>query len=217
MKINESAVFTSDTHFRHANVLKFDDSPYWSDTAKLAYRKTLDVHLTDSERRALKTKEKVILQRDVTRRDEQIIANWNEVVTSNEQLVFHLGDFTFSNDVNLVASILDRLNGRIILIKGNHEKPVMNNREIRERFTLITDYLQVKMGEQRICLFHYPIHEWDQAHRGAWHLHGHTHTKDDYTPEMKRCNVGTMLWDYKPVTYKQLTSFMKDKVNKGHH
>ena len=34
MKIAENTLFTSDTHFGHANVVKFDDSPFYSDKSK---------------------------------------------------------------------------------------------------------------------------------------------------------------------------------------
>ena len=94
----------------------------------------------------------------------------------------------------------------------------MKNEVVQDRFELVTDYLEVFVGKrQRICCMHYPIHEWNQAHRGAWMLHGHTHKKDDYDPSMKRCNVGIMNWDYSPVSYKELQIFMAYKENKSHH
>lgn len=51
--------------------------------------------------------------------DEAIIKNWNSVV-SKEDMVFHLGDFSFRNKYD-TSEIVSRLNGRIVLIKGNHD------------------------------------------------------------------------------------------------
>lgn len=51
--------------------------------------------------------------------DEAMIKNWNEVV-SNKDTVIHLGDFGLGSK-EYIKSILQRLNGRKILIKGNHD------------------------------------------------------------------------------------------------
>lgn len=51
--------------------------------------------------------------------DEALIKNWNKVV-SNKDTVFHLGDVALSSK-DYIASIVKRLNGRKILILGNHD------------------------------------------------------------------------------------------------
>ena len=51
--------------------------------------------------------------------NEAIIANWNSVV-SPEDTVYHLGDF-FMGRYDAIEDILDRLNGTIKLIRGNHD------------------------------------------------------------------------------------------------
>ncbi len=212
----DEARWTSDTHFRHTNVVKFDNSPHWSHEAKALTNKLPHLPKHSDEYNQVLRQERDQLVKDSIRQDEAIIENWNKVVQP-DQLVFHLGDFTFSNDPKTIHSILDRLNGRIILINGNHEKPVHNNHDIKKRFYRIYDYLEVFVKDQRICLFHYPIYEWNQCHRGAWMLHGHTHVKDTYDKQFKICNVGTMNWNYFPVSYQQLQIFMASKNNKFHH
>jgi calcineurin-like phosphoesterase family protein len=49
-----------------------------------------------------------------------IIKRHNEVV-AKEDITYHLGDFTFSKHWQDMRQILDRLNGRHILILGNHD------------------------------------------------------------------------------------------------
>ena len=50
---------------------------------------------------------------------EAMIKNWNETVSNND-IVIHLGDFGLSNK-EYIASIIKRLNGKKILIMGNHD------------------------------------------------------------------------------------------------
>ena len=51
--------------------------------------------------------------------DEKMIKNWNETVSNND-VVLHLGDFGLGKK-EYIASIVKRLNGKKILIMGNHD------------------------------------------------------------------------------------------------
>ena len=53
--------------------------------------------------------------KDVKEMNETIINNWNNIVT-NEDIVYHLGDFCLSTD-DEIKNIFNRLNGTIILIR----------------------------------------------------------------------------------------------------
>ena len=57
--------------------------------------------------------------RDIHEMNETIIVNWNNAVAPDD-IVFHLGDFCLGG-ANEWNRILDRLNGRIYLILGNHD------------------------------------------------------------------------------------------------
>ncbi len=52
--------------------------------------------------------------------DEMMIQRWNEKVGETDE-VYHLGDVGLASSGKL-RKILERLNGKIYLIKGNHEK-----------------------------------------------------------------------------------------------
>jgi calcineurin-like phosphoesterase family protein len=52
--------------------------------------------------------------------NSKLIDNWNSCVKKND-IVWHLGDFSFGSKDN-IRKILPRLNGRIRLIKGNHDR-----------------------------------------------------------------------------------------------
>jgi calcineurin-like phosphoesterase family protein len=100
---------------------------------------------------------------------------WNDTVT-NEDTVYHLGDFTFDN--RFLAREFAKLKGEhIIMLKGNHDSAKVWRRfaETEPRIQM-HDYLEVNIEGQHICLFHFPISSWHRQHHGAWHLHGHCHS-----------------------------------------
>lgn len=57
--------------------------------------------------------------KDAAEMNEALIANWNSVVPKGG-LVFHLGDFAWGGFTKW-KEIVNRLNGNIVLIKGNHK------------------------------------------------------------------------------------------------
>ena len=57
--------------------------------------------------------------RDVEEMDRVLIKNWNETV-SNQDIVIHLGDFALCTRER-AKEICSQLNGKKILIKGNHD------------------------------------------------------------------------------------------------
>lgn len=122
--------------------------------------------------------------------NEALIDNWNERVALNDT-IYHLGDVTWKNP----EEVLPRLNGKIILIKGNHDHKIekLKKNGIRE----VHDYLELKIGFRFFVLFHYPIERWNRGHYGAIHLHGHSHGMCD--AKTGRLDVGVDCTDYKPI------------------
>lgn len=51
--------------------------------------------------------------------NEELINRWNSVVKP-EDTIIHCGDF-FMGPINKIDNILSRLNGKIILVRGNHD------------------------------------------------------------------------------------------------
>lgn len=111
--------------------------------------------------------------RDVDHMREVMISEWNESVAP-EDTVYVLGDVAFLPAADAVA-ILRRLNGCKILIEGNHDRKLLNDPSFRRCFESVHSYLRLNHDGQLVILFHYPIAEFDQMHRGAVHLHGHLH------------------------------------------
>lgn len=57
--------------------------------------------------------------KDVAEMDSIMVKNWNETVSNND-MVLHLGDVGLGKK-EYIKNILKQLNGRKILIKGNHD------------------------------------------------------------------------------------------------
>jgi calcineurin-like phosphoesterase family protein len=111
--------------------------------------------------------------KDVDEMREDMISVWNQSV-AEEDLVYILGDVAFLPAAEAVQ-IMRRLNGRKILIEGNHDRKMLNDPVFRSCFEEVHKYHWFYYDKTMVVMFHYPIAEWDQMHRGAVHFHGHLH------------------------------------------
>ena len=118
--------------------------------------------------------------RDVKEMERLIIEKWQAKVSPQDR-VYVLGDVFFKR-VDEAISIMDQLPGQIHLVYGNHDKIIKSNKSLRDRFTSVSDYKDIVIDGQKIVMFHFPIYEWDQMHRGSFHLFGHIHGKDHGIP-----------------------------------
>ena len=120
--------------------------------------------------------------------NEAIIQRHNEVVRPDDE-VFHLGDEIMS-DIDRGIECIQRLNGRIHLIRGNHSTDNKLARIIEECPNVVesgkySDVLQYK--KWHFYLSHYPticsnLDDGDKSLRRRVHcLCGHTHTSDRWT------------------------------------
>lgn len=110
---------------------------------------------------------------NVQEMNEALIERWNSLVKPDD-IIYHLGDFAFASPKK-IEGILKRLNGRIRGVFGNHDQS-MRNPHIAKYFEWQREYAEIKVDGHKICLFHYPIHEWNRSHHGSLHFHGHLHS-----------------------------------------
>lgn len=127
-----------------------------------------------------------------------LIENWNSVVSDDDE-VYHLGDFSFYKDDVKNKKIFNSLRGKKFLIKGNHDKNSINLNWVK-----VYDYFELNYNEKRFVLFHYPIEEWNNSYRGAIHLYGHVHNKimpvltSNFGVQPIRHNVSVEMINYTP-------------------
>jgi len=152
---------------------------------------------------------------DVDVMREAMIREWNAAVAP-EDVTYILGDVAFLPAAEAVQ-IMRRLNGRKILIEGNHDRKLLNDPVFRRCFDEVHSYLRLNYNGQLVILFHYPIAEFDQMHRGAVHLHGHLHGNPS---GLEHYRVRDMGYD----ATGQIVTLMEDAIAdalkgavKGHH
>lgn len=130
---------------------------------------------------------------NVTHMDEGMVQRWNSVV-GKDDFVYHLGDFCFrSNSLEYMRGIFNRLNGHKILITGNHDGQHSTHLPWSSRKESHTG----RFDGVHVVMYHYPLEEWEGFHRGAIHLHGHTHGTLRVID--RRYDVGVDVNDFTPV------------------
>jgi calcineurin-like phosphoesterase family protein len=132
--------------------------------------------------------------------DEILINNWNSKV-SNEDLVYHLGDFCMG-DPN---KYLDRLNGTISFIRGSHDKKIKYCKKIKE----INDMKTINIDGNVIILCHYCLKTWPRSHYNTIHLFGHSH--GHLKEEGKSLDVGVDSHNFSPLSLNEVITIMKNK------
>ena len=145
--------------------------------------------------------------------NEELIKKWNEKIGEND-IVYHLGDVSLGKP-DVTKDILGRLNGKIHLIKGNHEYSALR---VSDRFEWIKDYHELSIedeeathGKQKIVLFHYAMRTWNASHHGVWQLYGHSHGTLSDDEMALSIDVGVDCHNFYPVSYEEVKEIMKKK------
>lgn len=138
------------------------------------------------------------LDQDMTveRMNDVLVALWNNFVRPSDT-VFHLGDFAFLNRRG-IAEILERLNGQIFLVPGNHDRLEYFESLQSGKLELLAPQVDLRFecddGEnvrkQDFVLNHFPMVVWERSHHGVIQLHGHCHGSLDGKLPGKRLDVG---------------------------
>jgi calcineurin-like phosphoesterase family protein len=148
--------------------------------------------------------------------NEMIIENWNSCINNNDE-IYILGDFLFKSSVIETEDIINRLNGKKYLIKGNHDKFIEDRNFNENNFEWIKDYYVLYYQKMKFILFHYPIFEWDGYFKDAIHLYGHVHNSGNDRKEQEKfkilgkraINVGVDVNDFYPISIEQIINRIK--------
>lgn len=146
--------------------------------------------------------------------DEQLIQSWNACVGPEDE-VYHLGDVGLCDPVYM-RKILNRLHGKIYLIRGNHEKAAM---ACTDRFEWVKDYHELVIEDKTaarerrlIVLMHYAMRVWNASHHGSWHLYGHSHGSLPDDPNALAFDVGVDCHGFKPLSLHEVSQIMSRKT-----
>ena len=173
--------------------------------------------------------------------DEGIIENWNKKANNNT-IGFLLGDTIFGHmaDERLMELFRILKYKTLYILPGNHQAGYKQLLEKAENNTIymsnlwdhndqreivfVPNYLETTINGQVIILNHYAQATWNGQHKGAWHLHSHSHG-NLYNSELgkllyksKTIDVGVEICS-EPISFAELRAKFRsyDQVTFDHH
>lgn len=121
---------------------------------------------------------------DAEQMNEYMIRKWNGKVRKNDEVVI-IGDFSWGSPEN-TTELLKRLNGRLYLIQGNHDRFLKNKEMDLRRFVWVKPYEELQDNRRKVVLCHYPIMCYNGQYRldengnpRTYMLYGHVHDTMD--------------------------------------
>lgn len=130
--------------------------------------------------------------------NDVLIVNWNSTI-GKDDIVFHLGDFAFCGTTK-VREIKEQLNGKIILIKGNHD-----HSSTCKLFDEVYQQVHINIEDKSIYLNHFPFASFPE---NCYQLFGHIHSNSGVYSK-NQYDVGVDNNNYRPINWVQI----KEKLN----
>ena len=190
--------WSADLHLGHANIIAYCNRKIFMNPYEILVMESGD----EQAIRRLRISEATLKRMNVG-----LIRNWNERVKPDD-IVIHVGDFCFKNSAGgkrgegVAITALEwekKLNGRIIHVKGNHDR---NN-----SCKTIIEGVLIKFGGRQIYCVHKPDHcNYDYDINFTGHVHEKWKFRQ-YVDGKKKTdciNVGTDQWRYRPVQFKEI-------------
>lgn len=165
---------TSDSHFNHANILKFKDKD-------------------DNPVRSFSSVEEM---------NEILIERWNSVVKSGDK-VYHLGD-VFFGPKDWIENNWNRLNGNKRLIVGNHDDiPYICGQRMFQKVDMWRMFTEHHLLLTHVPVSIQTLNERKYHGKTELiNVHGHIHQNDPYSEHY--INVSVERTNYTPVNIEEL-------------
>lgn len=173
---------------------------------------------------------------DLYEMHESLIKNFNKYVPKYG-ITYFLGDMGLCSN-GLLKSVIDRLNGMKVLVRGNHDGK--QDSMYNAGFDLVIDKAQITIGKNIITMSHCPLkgvfredtsdmkgptkgENWHKEYKyansfsfedfGQIHLHGHIHSPNGGKSKKilgRQYDVGVAANNYCPVSIGMVQSFIAD-------
>ena len=132
--------------------------------------------------------------KDAAQMNAYMIKQWNSRVRTRDEVVI-LGDFSVGK-AEQTNEILNQLNGRLYMIKGNHDRYLKESEFHKERFVWIKPYAEMHDNRRKVVLSHYPIFCYNGQYRRnkkgeplTYMLYGHVHDTLDEQLVRQFCQI----------------------------
>ena len=202
VELGQNIFFTSDTHYNHKNICRGVSN--WKDeNGNVPVKQTRDF-------------------KDLNHMNDYIVNSINSKV-GEDDILFHLGDWSFGGFENIEA-FRNRIHCKNIhLILGNHDHHIERNKDdIQRLFSSIHQYLRLSIsimpgtilysGDYDFILSHYPIASWHNMNDGVIHLHGHVHLPPHHKIHAGRAmDVGCDGNGMEPYPVSKIVSLLKNR------
>jgi calcineurin-like phosphoesterase family protein len=176
--------FTADTHFGHANIIKYCNRPF-------ANAKEMDDALIQNWNERVKVNDVVYHVGDFAMsRKESDIANYSRRLHGLKFLV--LGNH---DPIQHYAGQSDKLGFKRIDWYGEPRVTILG-------------------GTVGIILFHYALRVWNKSHHGSWHLYGHSHGSLPDDPNLNSFDIGVDCHQYQPLNVDEIQAIIDAKIKK---
>ena len=163
---------------------------------------------------------------DTNAMNEAMIERWNDSIRTDDT-VWVLGDVALGRIAHSLP-IVRRLNGRKLLLAGNHDRcwaghgpsaEAWIERYLEAGFAEIHQgVLHIPIGRHRVLACHFPYHGDSQevdrfvdrrpVDRGEWLLHGHVHER--WRQSGRMINVGVDGWALRPVSDAEIVTLIEE-------
>lgn len=185
-KIEKKIFFTSDFHYFHDNVLKFDNRPF----ASIA-----EMHI------AIETRwNEVVGPNDIV-----IYLGDLSFAKKNDKPLVELMLSRLNGEIHFVMGNHDKW---CDIEKMTRFKSQQDYLEVR-----ITEMISGKRTERMFVCMHYPIYSWNKKHHGNYMVHGHCHlnlNENTFHKENRIIDVGCMGFNYTPITHNEIIKLKGD-------
>ena len=182
--------FTSDTHYGHANVIKYSNRPF-------AHVDEMNEAMIAAWNRVVKPDDVVWHLGDFSfmtpEKTEAILMRLN----GRKNLVFGNHDKGLRKDKRILGQYFERA--------------------VEKAFLKIPCKGAGKDDHQYIVLNHFPELTWDKGHHGSWMLHGHCHGSVTHPWGGKIQDVGVDAVGCEPISFERLVTMMEPRALSKHH
>lgn len=155
--------------------------------------------------------------KDLDEMNEYLIQQYNKYVKPNQTCLWG-GDCFFQKSTKPPKQIMDRLNGKKLLILGNHDdKP---EKMVEYGFDYVFSTVTLEILKTKVLIAHYPYANDDtrfdtryldrrpQREKGQILIHGHTHSK--LKKGKQSIHIGVDAWDYTPASMDEIMDIVKE-------
>ena len=156
----------------------------------------------------------------------KIIDTINKMVKENDILVL-LGDFVFTNDIDIrIYRGLIRCKN-IYFCLGNHDHNIRKNEDLHNLFCQVSNYFEFQFiipdgsgGHKKhdVVASHYALDTWNGSNRGSIMLHGHSHGSLPIS-RFRKMDVGVDTnKNFAPYNFQyDILPMMSKRKNRNHH